>query len=126
MSNKRFCDGNMTKIEKLGLLQDYFRTGNLLNAAVIEDKKKVMKPILPTFIFYSSFYLILGFGYATVLNLFVKAPKAYYIFPGLCCLGFGNYKFYEINEEKAVFVDKYEIEMFKKYCKKDRKQDKLE
>ena len=126
MSNKNFCQGNMTRIEKLGLLQDYFRTGNLLNAAMIEDRKKVMKPILPTFLLYSSFYLILGVGYAAVLNLFVKTPKAYTILPGLCCILFGNYKYYEINEEKAAFVDKYEFDMFKKYCKKDSKQVKLD
>lgn len=126
MLSNLFCEGKLNKHEKLELLKDYFRSGNLSNAEMIVDRNQVLKPILPSLLYHSTYYLFLGVGYALVLNMFVKMPSAFFVLPGISALTFGFYKFYEISEEKTAFVDRYEYDLFKKYCKKDSKHKKIE
>jgi hypothetical protein len=116
--NQDFCNGNLTKLEKLLVLKEYFTQGNATSAQMINDKKVVFASELPKMILYCTFYMVLGAGYAMVLNMFVKSPRAFYIFPAMSCSGFGYFKYYELLSEKARIVDTYEVEMFKKYCKK--------
>lgn len=114
----RFCDGNMNKLEKLELLKEFFSQGSATSGSMMKDRKFVTSSDTLSLLMYSSYYLLLGTGYSLLLNLFVKAPIAFYILPAATCGICGYYKYYELLSEKARVADKYEYEMFKKYCKK--------
>ena len=116
--HSKFCDGSMSKLEKLELLKEFFSQGNATSGGMMKDRKYVTSSNTLHLLMYSSFYLLLGTGYSLLLNMFVKAPSAFYILPAATCGVMGYYKYYELLNEKARVADKYEYEMFKKYCKK--------